>query len=142
MSKESQKVFVTFTCSRDLPLLEAQYAAIMRAEPNAVVYYVFESGDDAQGPVGSRVVTAGFSHNGNLIGIECHYGMLTVMKQLSEQHDNADIIKIDSDCYFISDFPSGYALIGTAPGRGYYCKGCLYKISYDCICKVLEYLRK
>lgn len=136
-----KKIFICFTCSRDLPLLEAQYAAIMRHDPSAVVYYVFESDDNAQGPVGSRVVTAGFSHNGNLIGLECHYGMLTCMKQLSEKHDQCDVVKIDADCYYINDYPGEYDLVGTAPGNGYYCKGCSYKISYQCICKVIDYLK-
>ena len=136
-----KKIFICFTCSRDLPLLEAQYAAIMRHDSSAVVYYVFESDDNAQGPVGSRVVTAGFSHNGNLIGLECHYGMLTCMKQLSEKHDQCDVVKIDADCYYINDYPGEYDLVGTAPGNGYYCKGCSYKISYQCICKVIEYLK-
>lgn len=136
------KIFVCFTCERDLALLEAQYAAIMRAEPNADVYYVFESGEHAQGPVGSKVVSCEFSHNGNLIGLEAHYGMLQVMRQLSEANGKCDVIKIDSDCYFIGDYPKGFDLIGTAPGHGYYCKGCCYKISYSCICKAIEYLRK
>lgn len=136
----NKKIFVCFTCSRDLPLLEAHYAAIMLHDPSAVVYYIFEDNDDAQGPVGSRVVTAGFPHNGNLIGLQCHYGMLTCMKQLSAKHDNADVVKIDADCYYLNDYEGEYDLVGTAPGNGYYCKGCCYKISYNCICKVIDYI--
>ena len=136
-----KKIFITFTCSRDLPLLEAQYAAIIHHDPNAIVYYVFEENDDAQGPVGSRVVTSSFLHNGNLIGLQCHYGMLITMKQLSEKHENADVVKIDSDCYYINDYEGEYDLVGTAPGNGYYCKGCCYKISHRCICKVIDYLK-
>lgn len=136
----NKKIFVCFTCSRDLPLIQAQYDAIMRYDSNAIVYYVYEPEDDAQGPVGSRVVTANFAHNGNLIGLACHYGMLKCMKQLSENHDNCDVVKIDADCYYINDYPGDYDLVGTAPGNGYYCKGCCYKISYACVCRVIRYL--
>lgn len=137
-----KRIFVCFTCSRDLPLLTAHYAAIMRSDPEAKVYYVFEPEDNAQGPVGSIVVTANFPHNNNLIGLQCHYGMLMAMKDLSELNGNCDVVKIDSDCYYISDFPGGYDLIGTAPSSGYYAKGCSYRLSYDCICRIIDYISK
>lgn len=134
------RIFVCFTCSRDLPLLSAHYAAIMHLDPEAKVYYVFEPDDNPQGPMGSTVVTANFPHNGNLIGLQCHYGMLMAMKDLAELNENCDVVKIDSDCFLINDFPDGYELIGTAPGRGYYAKGCCYRLSYKCICNIIDYI--
>ena len=132
---QSKKIFVCFTCERDLPLLNAHFAAIRHTEPNAVVYYVFADGEKSQAPEGSYMLNVDFPRNGNLMGVQCHYGMLSTMQQLSEMNDKCDVVKIDSDCFYIHDFPDGYEMVGTAPGMGYYCKGCCYKISYNCVLK-------
>lgn len=137
------KVFVCFTCPRDLVLLDTHFKALRKAEPDAKVYYVFETGVEshAQGPKGSYVLSADFPRNGNLRGLQCHYGMLEVMKYVSEENNNCDVVKIDSDCYYLRDFDEGYDLVGTAPSVGYYAKGCCYKISLDCINRCLKYFR-
>lgn len=140
------KIFVCFTCRKDQVMLDSQFKALRKCLPDAKVYYVYEEAEKefAQAPVGSFVLTADFPHNGNLIGLQCHYGMLSVMKQLSEMNDNANVVKIDSDCYFINDgwldgLGEEYEMVGVAPGHGYFCKGTCYGITLNCIKKVMEY---
>ena len=129
-------------------MLQNQFNALQKCLPGAKVYYVYEETEKefAQAPVGSYMLTADFPHNGNLIGLQCHYGMLSVMKQLSEMNDNANVVKIDSDCYFINDgwldgLGEKYDMVGVAPGQGYFCKGTCYGISLNSIKKVMEYCR-
>lgn len=140
------KVFVCFTCERDLMLLQLHCDAIHKAIPNAKVYYVFE--DDEEGkvdaPLNGIKVFATFKHNGNLIGKDCHTGMLDTMRTISEANNNANIIKIDSDVIFINDewlntLGNVYDMVGTATMNGYYCKGTCYGMTHDLICKVLDY---
>lgn len=121
-------------------MLDAHYKAIKLNSPNSEVYYVFNEEEQAQGPKGSKVLTASFPRNGNLLGVDCHYGMLQVFKYISELHEKSDIIKIDSDTFYISDYEPGFDMCGTAPTGSYYCKGCQYKISYNCICRCMDYL--
>lgn len=135
------KIYCCFTCERDLPLLNAHYTAIKRAEPDAIVYYIFDSKENPQAPEGAYMLTTNFNRRLNLIGLECHYGMLETMRQLAEINKVDYVIKIDSDCYYLKDFDDGYSLIGTAPGTAYYCKGCCYKISYEAIINCINYLK-
>lgn len=135
------KVFCCFTCERDLPLLNAHFAAIRHYDPSAMVYYIFDKSEQPQAPEGAYMLTTDFNRRNNLIGLECHWGMLNVMKQLAEINEADYVIKIDSDCYYINDFEDGYSLIGTAPGLSYYCKGCCYKISYESILNCINYLK-
>lgn len=135
------KIYCCFTCERDLPLINAHFAAIRRAEPFAKVYYIFDSEEKPQAPEGAYMLTTTFPRRGNLIGLQCHYGMLDTMRQLAEINKVDYVIKIDSDCYYLSDYEDGYSLIGTAPGTSYYAKGCCYKISYEAILNCINYLK-
>lgn len=140
-------IYVCFTCLRDLALLPLHHAALMQAVPGAPVYYVFSPAEREQArvPKGSFLVIADFPRNGNLLGLNCHLGMLRTMLFLSERHQGAGVIKIDSDVYFRSDYflatlGNEHDMVGVAPAREYYCKGTCYGMTRDLITKVLHYL--
>lgn len=127
--------------------MDSMFKQLQKLSNDAKVYFVFEEAerDHAQAPVGSYMLCADFPHNGNLIGLQCHYGMLSVMKQLSEMNGKANVIKIDTDCFmcgldWLQGLGNKYDMIGIAPGQGYFCKGTCYGISYKCICRVKSYL--
>lgn len=142
-------IFVCFTCTRDCELLPLHFQAIRRAVPGAPVYYVYEmdDGEHAVVPAGAIKVLASFPHNGNLLGLKCHLGMLDTMRQLSERNGGIPAIKIDSDVIFIKgDFLASlgkeHDMVGAAPARDYYCKGTCYGMTRTLISKVIAYLRK
>ena len=142
-------IFVCFTCTRDCDLLPLHFRAIRRAMPGVLVYYVFEmdDGEHAVVPAGAIKVRASFPHNGNLLGLKCHLGMLDTMRQLSDRNGGIPAIKIDSDVIFIKgDFLASlgkeHDMVGAAPARDYYCKGTCYGMTRTLISKVIAYFRK
>lgn len=140
-------IYICFTCLRDAALLPLHHAALIRATPQARVYYVFtpEEGSRAQVPAGACRVVADFPRNGNLLGLPCHLGMLDTMRLLSEQNQQAGVVKIDADVYlrsdyFLSTLGDTHDMVGVAPAREYYCKGTCYGMTHALIGKVLHYL--
>ena len=141
------RIYVCFTCLRDSALLAPHHTALTRAVPGARVYYVFtpEEGAQAQVPEGAYRVRAEFPRNGNLIGLDCHLGMLRTMRYLSEMNGGAPAVKIDSDVvllsdYFLATLGAEHDMVGVAPAREYYCKGTCYGMTRDLIAKVIHYL--
>lgn len=139
--------FVCFTCTRDAALLHPHYEAIARALPAAPVYYVYEPEDGAQAqvPAGSCKVLAGFPHNGNLLGLNCHLGMLKTMQAIARRHPGACIVKIDSDVVllnadFFASLGREHDMVGVAPSKVYYCKGTCYGMTAALITRVISYL--
>lgn len=142
-----QNIYVCFTCLRDLALLPLHHEALMHAVPGAAVYYVFTPAEREQArvPKGSFLAIADFPRNGNLLGLDCHLGMLRTMLFLSGRHQGANVVKIDSDIYFRSDYfletlGSEHDMVGVAPAREYYCKGTCYGMTHTLITKVIHYL--
>lgn len=141
------RIYVCFTCLRDINLLPLHYAALCQAAPQARVYYVFtpEEGAQAVPPPGSYRVIMDFPRRGNLLGLDCHLGMLETMRLLSEANQNACAVKIDSDVYLRSDhfletLGTEHDMAGVAPAREYYCKGTCYGMTHSLIKKVIHYL--
>lgn len=137
------KIFICFTCKRDEILLQKHFDACRNVCSTAKVYYIVEPCDNnVVVPKDAFKVISNFPHNGNLIGKQCHQGMLMTMLKLSEINNNADVVKIDSDCFLMGDewLQQNYDMIGTAPATSYYCKGCCYSISNALIKKVLDYI--
>lgn len=143
----TQNVYVCFTCLRDSDLLPLHYQALRQAVPGVRVYYVFslEERNDASVPQGATKVLTDFPRNGNLLGLDCHLGMLRTMQAISERHGNANVIKIDSDVcfrsdYFLTTLGQEHDMVGVAPALEYYCKGTCYGMTHDLITKVIHYL--
>lgn len=143
----SRNIYVCFTCLRDSALLPIHYEALQRAVPGAPVYYVYDKPEAGQAtvPSGAFKVQAEFPRNGNLLGLECHLGMLKTMQFLARRHPQANVVKIDSDVFLLSDYflsPLGteHDMVGVAPAKSYYCKGTCYGMTTGIIDKVIHYL--
>ena len=114
-------------------MLQYHHKAIRDAAPTSKVYYVVTSGEAEEltelmhGQNGVNIVSCDFNRNYNLMGYVAHMGMLQVMRYISAINNNANVCKIDSDCYFVSaDWLCGigdkYTMVGTACLVNYYCK--------------------
>lgn len=144
---EAKFAYVCFTCKRDEPLLPLHYAAIMRADPLAEVYYQVEDKDsDIRIPEGSYLLPASWQHNGNLCGLDALKGMLHTYKLVAD-NTNRVVVKIDADTILLSKgwlniVGSGKAdMVGYAPMTNYYCKGTIYALSKQGINAVIEQLQ-
>lgn len=143
----SRNIYICFTCLRDSALLPFHYEALKRAVPGAAVYYVFSKAeaDSASVPAGAFRVMADFPRNGNLLGLECHLGMLRTMQFLAGRHQQVNVVKIDSDVFLLSDsfintLGMEHDMVGVAPAKSYYCKGTCYGMTTGLIDKVIHYL--
>ena len=139
--------YLCFTCKRDEALLPLHYAAIMKADPLAEVYYQVEDKDsDIRIPEGSYLLPASWQHNGNLCGLEALKGMLHTYKLVADNTNRA-VVKIDADTILLSKgwlniVGSGKAdMVGYAPMTNYYCKGTIYALSKQGINAVIEQLQ-
>ena len=145
---ECKFAYVCFTCKRDEPLLPLHYAAIMRADPSAEVYYQVEQAeaDSIVIPEGAYLLPAQWSHNGNLCGLDALKGILHTYKLVADNTGRA-VVKIDADTVLVSKgwlriVGEGKAdLVGYAPATTLYCKGTAYAISKQGINAVIEQLQ-
>ena len=142
-----RNLYVCFTCLRDSALLPFHYKALQSAVPEAPVYYVYDKHEagGATVPAGAFKVRADFPRNGNLMGLECYLGMLRTMQFLARRHPQANVVKIDSDVFLLSDYflstlGSEHDMVGVAPAKSYYCKGTCYGMTTGIIDKVIHYL--
>lgn len=142
-----RNLYVCFTCLRDSSLLPIHYTALQSAVPGAPVYYVYDKHEagGATVPAGAFKVQADFPRNGNLMGLECHLGMLKTMQFLARRHPQANVVKIDSDVFLLSDYflstlGTEHDMVGVAPAKSYYCKGTCYGMTTSIIDKVIHYL--
>lgn len=114
-------------------MLKYHWGALKTAVPNAKIYYVVSTSEENElvellnGQKNITVVSCDFNRNHNLTGYEAHVGMLKIMQYLSSINNNANVCKIDTDCYFVgADWLKGigeeYTMVGTACLVNYYCK--------------------
>lgn len=140
--------YVCFTCKRDEPLLPLHYNAIMRADPQAEVYYQVEESeaDSIRIPEGAYLLPAKWSHNGNLCGYDALRGIIETYKLVAD-NTNRTVVKIDADTVLLSKgwlrlVADGKAdMIGYAPKSNYYCKGTCYALSQQGINGIIEQLQ-
>lgn len=140
--------YICFTCKRDQELLPLHYCAIMKADPEAQVYYQVEEADkDLVIPEGSFLLPATWHHNKNLCGLEALLGMITTYKQVAD-NTNRNIVKVDSDTLLLSrawlePLVAGQVdMIGYAPATNYYCKGTIYALSKQGIDAIITELKR
>lgn len=140
--------YVCFTCLRDEPLLPLHYAAIMRADPQAEVYYQVEQAeaDQIKIPQGAYLLPAPWSHNGNLCGYEALRGIIETYKLVADNTGRV-VVKIDADTLLVSSGWLGIVgdgkadLVGYSPNTTLYAKGTCYAISKTGIDAVIEQLQ-
>lgn len=141
----SPRVFVSWICQRDYPLIALHHAALRKLTDESIIYVFDKTENDAappQAPKDCIIIGSDFERAGNLNGKICIENMISFYLKLIEMGAEI-IVKNDIDTIFTSlDWLDTAGNAGFHSANGLYFTGCAYKLTGETIKGIYSYLSR